>query len=151
MSYTQEAIKILKDKGYKSTKPRQLILKVLDESEVPLSPYEISEKVKNLGETGDVVGVYRSLEILEESDLVHKVLSTGKFLKCKLKLDHDHDHEHSCHHNLICKKCNKIREIDCVGMDLFKRVVSSENNFEIHNHVLEFYGICSDCKQIALT
>ncbi len=147
MSYTEEAIKILKDKGYKSTKPRQIILKVLNEADMPLSPYEISERIKEQGETGDVVGVYRSLEILEQNDLVHKVLSSGKFLKCKLKLESDHNHLHSCHHNLICKSCGKLQEINCVGMDLFKRVVSSEHDFEIHNHALEFYGICSACKK----
>jgi Fur family ferric uptake transcriptional regulator len=146
MSYTQEAIKILKDKGYKNTKPRQIILKVLDQADLPLSPYEISEKIKDSGETGDVVGVYRCLEILEENDLVHKVLSSGKYLKCKLKLDTSHNHEHSCHHNLVCKKCGKLIEIDCIDMGLFKRIIASEHNFEIHNHALEFYGICSDCK-----
>ena len=46
MSYSEEAIKILKLHGYKITKPRQLILKVFEESEVPLSAYEISEIIK---------------------------------------------------------------------------------------------------------
>lgn len=146
MSYTEEAVKILKSKGYKSTKPRQLILKVLEEVETPMSPYEISEYIKNQGETGDVVGVYRSLEILEENGLVHKVLSSGKYLKCGLKVD-SHDHkDHACHHNLICKKCGKLKEVDCVGMDLFQRIVSSEYGFDIENHALEFYGLCNECK-----
>lgn len=146
MSYSQEAIKILKNKGYKNTKPRQIILKVLDDSDIPLSPYEISEKIKNTGETGDVVGVYRCLEILEENDLVHKVLSSGKYLKCTLELDHDHSHDSSCHHNLVCKTCGKLTEIHCIDMGIFKRLVASEHDFDIHNHALEFYGICSECK-----
>jgi Fe2+ or Zn2+ uptake regulation protein len=67
MGYSEEAIKILKSHGFKNTKQRQLVIKVLDEAVVPLSSYEISEKIKQLGETGDVVGVYRSLEIMENT------------------------------------------------------------------------------------
>ena len=99
MSYFDEAINILKLRGYKITKPRQFVVKALEETEIPLSPYEISDKIKQYGETGDVVGIYRSLEILEENHLVHKVLSSGKYLKCKLKIETDNTHDHpvDCH------------------------------------------------------
>ncbi|MBC7476331.1 MAG: transcriptional repressor [Candidatus Sericytochromatia bacterium] len=146
MGYTQEAIDILKKNGYKITKPRQIILKVLDESELPLSPYEISDHIKKMGETGDVVGVYRSLEILEESGIVHKVLSNGKYLKCNLKLHSEDQKDSHCHHNLICKKCGTLKEVDCVGLELFERILKSEYSFDVEHHALEFYGLCSSCK-----
>lgn len=147
MSYTEEALKLLKKLGYKNTKPRQIILKVLDDSEIPLSPYEISEQIKKLGETGDVVGIYRSIEILEEHGLVHKVLSTNKYLKCKLQLDVENNENHLCHHNIICKKCGAIKEVNCVGLNLFERIVKSEHSFDVEYHALEFYGLCSLCRK----
>ncbi len=147
MSYFDEAINILKLRGYKITKPRQFVVKALEETEIPLSPYEISDKIKQYGETGDVVGIYRSLEILEENHLVHKVLSSGKYLKCKLKIETDNTHDHACHHNLICKKCGLLEEVDCIGFELFERLVSSEHSFKVEGHALEFYGVCSSCQK----
>lgn len=141
MSYREESKKILKKKGYKITRPREMVLDVLEESKEPLSPYEMSDLIKSKGETGDVVGIYRSLEILEELGLVHKVISLGKYSKCHLELNEDkHDH-----HNLICKNCGKIQEVHCLGLDLLERVVSSEYNFKVEYHALEFYGLCADC------
>ena len=147
MKYLEDAVKILKTKGYKITKPRQFVLKIFDESTVPLSAYEISDKIKEIGETGDVVGVYRSLEILEEVGLIHKVLSSGKYLKCKLDLDNsEHSHNHD-HHNLVCKNCGRLQEVNCMGIDLLERVVASEYAFKVEYHALEFYGLCADCQQ----
>ncbi|MFN4151676.1 MAG: Fur family transcriptional regulator, partial [Candidatus Sericytochromatia bacterium] len=75
--------------------------------------------------------------------LVHKVISLGKYLKCNLELNEDkHDH-----HNLICKKCGKLQEVHCLGLDLLERVVSSEYAFKVEYHALEFYGLCSDCNK----
>ncbi|GIW21201.1 MAG: transcriptional repressor [Candidatus Sericytochromatia bacterium] len=140
MNYIDIALKILKDNGYKQTKPRQKVLEILDKSNESLSAYEISDKS---GKKLDVVTVYRVLETLEQNNLIHKVVSTGKYRKCYIS---EKSNLNKCHHNIICKNCGYIEEINCEGMNIIEKVISSNSSFKIENHVLEFYGLCQNCK-----
>ena len=147
-SYPATAIDILKSRGYRQTKPRMLVLQTLDVASSPLSPYEIADRIKESGEKGDVVSVYRILQALEDNDLVHRVLSTGKFRKCHLGPEddcHRHQTQH-CHHNLVCRGCGAIEEVHCPGMDLIEQALGAHSSFQIERHALEFTGLCGNCR-----
>ena len=49
------------------------------------------------------------------------------------------------HPHVICIKCNKIVDPDLESLDGMTKEVSSETDFKILNHRLDFFGICSDC------
>jgi Fur family ferric uptake transcriptional regulator len=183
MNYPEIALKLLKARGYRQTRPRELVLEILDKANVSLSPYEIRDirdELKKLGEKGDVVSIYRTLQnkdktkktdkeenkdkdkegdvvsiyrilqTFEENGIVHRVISSGKFRKCHLSDDMDsHSTHNHCHHNLVCRSCSNIEEINCQGMNLIEQVVSSQSMFEIESHALEFYGICKNCKSLS--
>jgi Fur family ferric uptake transcriptional regulator len=149
MSYPEIAIKLLKSRGYRHTQPRQTVLEILDSAGVSLSPYDILDKIREIGKKGDVVSIYRILQTLEENGIVHRVISSGKYRKCHLSDDMDsHSTQNHCHHNLVCRSCSSIEEINCQGMNLIEQVVSSQSMFEIESHALEFYGICKNCKPL---
>ncbi len=147
MTYPDSAMALLKERGYRQTRPRRLVLDALDRADAPLSPYEIAERIREAGERGDAVSVYRILQTLEENDLVHRVLSTGKFRKCQLTPEHDchRPQAQHCHHNLVCRQCGRIEEIHCPGMELVEQALASESSFRIEGHRLEFTGLCASC------
>ncbi|MEB3283673.1 MAG: Fur family transcriptional regulator [Candidatus Sericytochromatia bacterium] len=149
MSYPDTAMALLKSRGYRQTRPRRLVLEALDRAQVPLSPYELAECLRDQGEKGDVVSMYRILQTLEDNDLAHRVLSTGKFRKCQLGPEdscHRHQLQH-CHHNLVCRVCGAIDEVHCPGMELIEQVIAAQSRFAIESHRLEFTGLCEDCQQ----
>lgn len=148
MSYTETALQLLKSRGYRQTKPRRLVLDTLDRAETPLSPYEIADRIKEAGEKGDVVSVYRILQTLEENDLAHRVLSSGKYRKCQLAPEEDcHRHQtQHCHHNMVCRTCGRIEEVHCPGMDLIEQALGAQSAFMIEAHSLEFSGLCERCQ-----
>lgn len=148
MDYPDTAMQLLKSRGYRQTRPRRLVLDALERAETPLSPYELAERIREVGEKGDVVSVYRILQTLEENDLVHRVLASGKFRKCQLAPEHDcHRHQlQHCHHNLVCRGCGHIEEIHCPGMDLIEQALATQSSFQIEHHSLEFTGLCIKCK-----
>lgn len=146
MNYPEIAMQLLKKRGYRHTKPRELVLEILDQANVSLSPYDIIDKIKETGRKGDVVSVYRILQTLEENGIVHRVISSGKYRKCHLSDDMDsHSTQRHCHHNLVCRACGNIEEINCQGMNLIEQVVSTQSMFQIDSHALEFYGTCKNC------
>ena len=148
MDYPEIAMQLLKSRGYRQTKPRRLVLETLDRADAPLSPYEIAERIKVAGEKGDVVSVYRILQALEENDLAHRVLSSGKYRKCHLGPEDDcHRHQlQHCHHNLVCRQCGRIEEVHCPGMDLIEQALAAQSSFQIESHALEFMGLCAGCR-----
>ena len=147
MTYPENAMRILKARGYRQTRPRQFVLETLDRAEMPLSPYEIADRIKESGEKGDVVSVYRILQALEDNDLAHRVISSGKYRKCQLAPEdecHRHQAQH-CHHNLVCRACGRIEEFHCPGMDLVEQLLTAQTSFHIEAHALEFKGTCAAC------
>lgn len=147
-SYTEQALDTLRHKGFRITKPRRLVVEMLDKTNKALSAYELKDLLDASGESVDTVSVYRILECLEENHLIHRVLQTGKVRKCSLESeDHCtlHQNEH-CHHLLICQKCNTIEEVHCPGVGKLLQDVEKLSNFKIQAHNMEFIGLCARCR-----
>ncbi len=148
-AYTDQAIALLKEKGLRITRPRKLVLDLLDQTESALSAYEIKDALDAQGEKIDTVSVYRILECLDEHGLIHRVLSSGKVRKCLLEPETQcqlEQPEH-CHHLLICTHCHRIQEIHCPGIHTLIRQLKKQIRFTIESHHLEFTGLCEQCEQ----
>jgi Fur family transcriptional regulator, ferric uptake regulator len=151
--YVESALEVLAKQGYRKTKTRRYLLQVLDQSTEPLSSYELAAKIKEQGDHCDVVTVYRIIETLESLELVHRVLSSGKYLKCLTGLEeksHDDHHTH-CHHHIICVVCNKLEEVHCHGLEGVLQGVESDSGYQINTHLLEFRGVCPACQKSGTT
>jgi Fe2+ or Zn2+ uptake regulation protein len=149
MSYTDEALALLSARGYRMTKPRRRVLETLERSTTPLSPYEVAERIQQVGERADAASIYRIFQTLEANGLVHRVLASGKYRRCELAPEEDcHRHQaQHCHHNLVCRGCGRIQEFHCPGMDLVEQVVAGQLGFRIESHALEFTGLCTGCQE----
>ncbi len=148
MSYTQNALEHLKNHGYRITKPRRLVVELLDKSDTALSAYEIKDLLNQSQENVDTASIYRILECLEENHLIHRILSTGKVRKCQL--DHEDtcnlEQPDHCHHFLICTRCGTVEELHCLGLDTLVQEIEFTSNFQIQAHHLEFSGLCKPCQ-----
>ena len=135
----RDSIRTLRDQGYKATRSRKLVLEVLQQTERPLSPYDIQGILRASGEDLNHVTIYRTLDLLCSLSLAHKMLSGGGFLKCSL------DATDGCHRFMICQDCGGIQEFAdeglCQGENEFARTLG----FHTRHHLSEFYGLCSRC------
>jgi len=147
LSYAEQALAVLKARGYRITRPRRRVLELLQGAEGALSIQEIKELLDRAEEPVDMVSVYRIVDCLEDNALVHRVLSTGKIRRCDLENEahcHREQHDH-CHHNLICRECGSITELHCPGLDTLQDEVARQTGFHIEEHNLEFLGLCPRC------
>lgn len=148
VTYTERALSQLKAKGYRMTKPRRLVIEVLEHATESLSPYDIKARLEQHGERVDTVSIYRIIECLEKHKLAHRLLlQYGKVLKCQLEDEsccHRHQADH-CHHFLICEQCGKIEEMHCVGLGPVADQVTRQSGFQVKSHHLEFVGLCLSC------
>jgi Fe2+ or Zn2+ uptake regulation protein len=115
------------------------VLKVLDEEQRPVSPYEIQEILQQKGEHLNHVTIYRVLELLCSLNLVHKVLLVGGFVKCKL------GEGDGCHRFVVCRQCGTLREYADKELCEEENAIAQEFGFRAEQHFSEFSGICSEC------
>jgi Fe2+ or Zn2+ uptake regulation protein len=134
---SQEILTILKNKGFRVTKTRQLILTVLEQLSAPVSEHELRLK---MGTTVNKTTVYRELEFLKQQRFITE-LDFGEGKK-RYELGSRH------HHHVICTNCNTVEHVD-IPNDLksIEQNLSRKNKFKISGHALEFFGLCQNCQK----
>jgi Fe2+ or Zn2+ uptake regulation protein len=135
----QDSIQILQAQGYKATRPRKLVLEVLEETKKPLSPYDIQEILRSRGKYLNHVTVYRVLDLLYRLNLAHKLLASGGYVKCSL------DAKEGCHRFMVCRRCKAIQEFADEGLCQGENEFAGKLGFHTEYHLSEFSGLCSHC------
>jgi len=135
----QDSIRVLHAHGYKATKPRKLVLEVLEESEKPLSPYDIQGVLRARYKYLNHVTIYRILDLLCRLNLAHKMLSSGRFVKCSLNAIE------GCHRFMVCKGCGAIQEFTDRGLCQRENKFAQDFGFHTEHHLSEFSGLCFRC------
>lgn len=129
----------LQEGGYRLTGARQAIFGALVRSGGHLTADELVSLVHDEAPGVGRMTVYRTLDLLQELDLIRPVYQ-GSGAAHYVLLNRGH------HHHLVCTACDRYFEFDdCVVQEMGRRV-SSRFQFQIQGHLLEFYGLCADCR-----
>ena len=132
---------LLKKNSLKFTIQREVILETLYNSDEHLTPeglhHLIQDKQPDL-KTG-IATVYRTLALLEESNVVTSLSFGAQGKKYELGAKEHHDH-------LICTECGKITEFVDAEIEKRQRSITDELGFEMKDHSMQIYGICSECQ-----
>lgn len=132
----------LKDKEYKLTPQRKIIIKaIMEKDKSHLSAEELYSIVKESSPDIGLATVYRTLDLLAELGILQKMdFGDGK---ARFELN---DQEVHHHHHLICLSCGKVQEFDLDLLEALEANISETKDFEIINHRLKFYGYCGNCR-----
>lgn len=134
----------LKEKGYKLTTQRKAIIHVfLKNQSSHLSPEEVYDNVRNDYPDIGLATVYRTLQLLEQLDIVYKVNFDDGCSRYELNLDSE-DHQH---HHLICIKCGKVQEVKLDLLESLEAQIEKEGEFKVVDHNVKFFGYCKDCEK----
>lgn len=133
----------LKEKGYKLTPQRRATLDTIMENQGKhLSTEEIYDMVKEKCPEIGLATVYRTLQLLDELDVISKINFDDGCSRYELNT-HQDDHQH---HHLICLKCGNVIEVEVDLMDALEDEIEKNYDFEISDHKVKFYGYCNKCK-----
>ncbi len=132
---------LLKKNSLKFTIQREVILETLYKSDKHLTPESLHHLIKeNFPElkTG-IATVYRTLALLEDSDMVTSLSFGAQGKKYELGAKEHHDH-------MICTTCGDITEFVDEEIENRQDSIAHELGFEISDHSMQIYGICKNCK-----
>jgi len=131
-------IRKLKDNGHKITPQRLAIVKILAKSDGHPSVEDIYGQIRKDFPTMSLATVYRNILLIKS---LGEVLELG-FPDGSNRYDGNRPNPHP---HVICIKCKKIVDPDVESLDEMKKEVAEETHFQILNHRLDFFGICSEC------
>jgi Fur family zinc uptake transcriptional regulator len=123
------------------TKNQTCVLEKLEAAGAPLSAYTLLDQLREQGFRAPLQ-VYRALDTLVKSGLVHRLESLNSFVACA----EPHDHSHSMTAFAICDICGQVTEFSDpdVGHHLDEWMHST--GFSAKKAVIEFRGTCAKCQ-----
>lgn len=128
----------LRNAGYRRTKPREVVLRVLQSAADHIKPEDILKKGRALYPALGRATVYRTLELLTRMGVVRPIYISDDGPWYTLTA--------GGHHHLVCTGCGDVIEIEgCKACDPTK-AVAKRSGFRVESHLLEFYGRCRRCQ-----
>ncbi|MFC1941219.1 Fur family transcriptional regulator [Chloroflexota bacterium] len=138
----RKVIAALKQHGYKLTPQRQAVIKLIASSQGHLTPAAIYEKVHQDHPNVGLVTIYRTLEILDKLGLICEVHAGGNCRSYLARRPSEH------HHHLICSNCGRVDDFTDCNLSELEQSLSKNSGFRIDGHLLEFIGLCRNCRQV---
>ena len=134
--------------GYRLTLGREAILDILSKAEGHLSAEDIFMKVRPKYPNVGLTTIYRTLEVLSDIGMVHKMDFGDGRARFELA-EGPKGKQH--HHHLVCTECKMVIDYtDFIDeeVELLKHTedgLSKKYKFKITNHIIQFYGLCEKC------
>ncbi len=148
---TQQILQLVQQrcqqKNLRLTSKRSNVLQLMLDENKPLSAYDIMASYQiYFQESISVVSIYRMLNFLIQAQLIHKLLSSNKYLVCSHITC---SHVHEIPQFLICNTCHQVEEVG-IGKSLVSELEANivSTGFKLQRQQLELYGICSDCQHL---
>ncbi|WP_431950807.1 Fur family transcriptional regulator [Actinacidiphila sp. bgisy167] len=127
----------LRQRGYRLTPQRQLVLEAVDTLE-HATPDAILTEVRRTASGVNISTVYRTLELLEELGLVsHAHLGHGA------PTYHLADRHHHLH--LVCRDCESVIEADVSVAEPLTSRLRETYGFETDMKHFAIFGRCAEC------
>jgi len=131
----KEAIDLLKEKGYKTTKRRQDILVYFEKADGYRTAKDVNEFMESMYEGISFDTVYRNLHLYDELGILETTeLNSEKHFRMNCAKHH--------HHHFICNDCGKTKKINVCPMDELGNTLA---NYYVEDHKFEIYGLCPLC------
>lgn len=136
-----EWLACLHENGYRLTEPRRAVVETIATSQHVLNPFDVFELARAKYPKLGLVTVYRTIEKLEELDLVQRVHRPSD---CQAFIAAFSGHQHL----LICQQCGRVEFFsgERERMDALIHSVSEDSGYQIREHWLQLFGLCKSCQ-----
>jgi Fur family transcriptional regulator, zinc uptake regulator len=126
--------------GVSFTPMRRRVLDALLEAGVPVTAYDLAERLSGPRRVAPVQ-IYRALDFLIEAGVVHRLATRSAFMAC--------DHEHARGETtvfLVCGDCGSVAEVASAAVGRGLKGAAADNDFEPVHPVIEVSGRCAACR-----
>jgi Fur family ferric uptake transcriptional regulator len=138
MKKDSSLLDMLREKGYRLTPQRMMVINAIEDSHDHISAEEIHAIARAKYPYLNISTVYRTLELLKEKGLVAETdLGGGRFLY--------HPAGKADHHHLVCRKCGGVTDIDASVFDALRAEIRNGYDFDADFEHIAVFGTCRAC------
>ena len=144
MSCETNFLNQLRQRGFRLTPQRELVLLALHQIGYPAPAEAIYARVAEKSASVEPSTIYRTLDLLISMNLVN-LIDTGEKQRYYELVGSELPHLH-----LACRLCGKITGIEIELFQPFLDAIQKQNSFQADLSNLTILGLCGECKQIRL-
>jgi Fur family peroxide stress response transcriptional regulator len=140
MTVTEDQLfSILRDGGYKVTPQRLAICNYVLSSKEHPTVEQIHFEILKKHPTISLNTIYQTMDMLKDLNLIHELSLEDNASRF--------DPNTSIHVNIICQKCNMIRDFESEEVKKLWSKIVGEIDVNPIGHRLDVYVVCDDCKK----
>jgi Fur family ferric uptake transcriptional regulator len=139
MSHCHTILQKLREKGFRITPQRELIIQAVAHSPRHITAEEVAEDLQQHTSAINLATVYRTLDLLwKEGYACRTDLSEGKSVYSTFK--------HGPHIHLVCRKCDQVIDADTRVLNSLGADLDSAYEFQPDLEHFSIFGICPHCR-----
>lgn len=139
MSHCQTIVAELRNRGFRITPQRELIIRAIAHSPRHITAEEIAVRLQEHTQAINIATVYRTLDLLwQEGFACRNDLSEGRIVYATV--------QHGPHIHLVCRKCNQVIDADSEALSSLNRVLQDQYGFDPDLDHFSIFGVCSECQ-----
>jgi Fur family ferric uptake transcriptional regulator len=136
VGWSEQATGRLNEAGFRAGAARRQVIELLEGEGCAITALEIDRRLPAVGRAS----VYRTLEQLEQLDLVHRVDVGGE----SVAYERNDPGEH--HHHMVCVRCGRLVPFEDPPLERAIHRVGEGAEFEVTSHDVLLRGVCPDCQ-----
>ena len=139
MSHCHTLLQELRQKGYRVTPQREMIIQAIAHSDSHMTAEDIFSEVQQRTQALNLATIYRTLDMLVDERLATRVdLGDGKIVYATV--------EHGPHIHLVCRGCGHVFDADPQLLASIEEQLQTQYNFTPDLNHISIFGICPGCK-----
>lgn len=137
--HCQAFIQALREKGYRLTPQREMVIEALAHSGKHVTAEEVLGYIRERTRSVNIATVYRTLDLLVSEGLATRMaLGDGRSVYATT--------QHGPHIHLLCRKCGRVIEADEQLLASFGQRAQAQYGFAAELRHLSIPGLCRDCQ-----
>ncbi|MEK7806736.1 MAG: Fur family transcriptional regulator [Chloroflexota bacterium] len=135
----ERAVDSLRDKGYRLTPQRLIVLSIVAKAKGHLGVDEVFERAKEAYPYMDIATVYRTLHLFKSLGVVTEVAIGDR-------LHYELTDPAGGHHHMVCRVCNGAYNLSPHYLEELRVTLSREFGFEPDLEHFAVSGVCAQCR-----
>jgi Fur family ferric uptake transcriptional regulator len=137
VTWAERASTRFNEAGFRTGAARRQVIEMLEDEHCAVTALEIDRRLPSVGRAT----VYRTLEQLEQLDLVHRVDVGGEVVAFERNDPGEH------HHHIVCVRCGRLIPFEDGRLEKAIHGAAAKAEFEIVSHDVLLRGLCPDCQE----
>jgi Fur family ferric uptake transcriptional regulator len=141
-NWPDHARHVLKDRGFSRGGARDAVIEYLGRQQCAATAQEIHQALKEDGRAVGIASVYRSLEALQNLQLVQRFDAghgEGRYEAVAPGGEH--------HHHVVCDECERIMPFEDPALERALHKLAERVPYAVAGHDVVLHGRCPDCQK----